>query len=61
MRRADPRLVGCLLAALLVFHAPTWADDMQAERSWRLLSELTPEERQRLDFSTDTPRDATIP
>ena len=65
MRRANPRLAVCLLAALLVFHTPTWADDTsvapQAERSWRLLSELTPEERQRLDFSTDTPRDATIP
>ena len=55
------RLVVCLFATLLVFHTPTWAADMQAERSWRLLSELTPEERQRLDFSTNIPRDATVP
>ena len=62
-----------LFATLFVFHMPAGAASPantgpdrtpvpnQTNRSWRLLSELSAQERQRLDFATDTPRDATIP
>ena len=67
--------IGLLLAPFFVFGLAALSISVQVaasdgngtgktarpDRSWRLLSELSPEEMQRLDLSTDTPRDTTLP
>ena len=51
-----------LALGLLIGSFPALAEAPPNEhRTWRLVSELSEEELARIDFSTDTPRDATIP
>ena len=51
----------CLLAVLLCPAVVGAQDNGARPKSWKMLAELSAEEKAGLDFRTDTPRSATIP
>ena len=69
---ARPRFVRCrlvMLVAVGLLIGSSWASAESSpnegqnsrQRTWRSVSELSAEELVHIDFSTDTPRDASIP
>ena len=54
-------VTGLLICTSAALTAVSEDNDNRPERTWRLIDELSEEERARIDFSTDTPRDANVP
>jgi len=52
-----------LTVVLMALHnsGQTWGDPPQPNKTWRLVNELTAEERQLFDPRSDTPRDSQLP